>query len=70
MKMFYCIGENQFDNMALGVGPSIELAIIDWAGTDNHYAEFEDYKPIIIEGNLINVKLQTHKTITHNFVVK
>lgn len=68
--MFYCIGENTFDIIAMGAGPSIKLAVADWASTDDIYSEFEEYNPTIIEGNLINVKLQTQKTVTYDFVVE
>ena len=59
--MFYCIGENDALGTAIGKGISIAGAIEDWATNrdiSEIIAEYNQYAPIIIEGEEIKVNLE------------
>lgn len=58
--MFFCIGENENVNQAVGRGDTVADAIRDWAY--NTYwreieQEFNIYNPTIVDGNPLNVEL-------------
>lgn len=59
--MFYCIGENDSINGAIGIGQTIQDAIINWASTADildAITEFKQCNPRIIEGTEIEVSVE------------
>ena len=63
--MFYCIGENSTESGYMGVGETIEAAILDWASDSDiseAISEFRQYDPVIIEGAPIEVSINVSFT--------
>lgn len=63
--MFYCIGENSTESGCMGVGETIEAAILDWSSDSDiseAISEFRQYDPTIVEGKAIEVSLNVSFT--------
>lgn len=64
--MFFCIGENENTAERIGRGDTVADAIRDWAY--NTYwneieAEFNHYAPTIVDGKIINVRLEVPEPV-------
>lgn len=54
--IYICIGENKFLTQSHGIGNTLEEAIRKWASSDDYASAFNDYKPMIIRGEVIEVE--------------
>ena len=62
IKMFFCIGENDGGEHAVGEGETIEKAISNWSMSRDNWGgiiqEFKRYDPVIIQGLQLSIELK------------